>query len=76
MIDIQQEVAKYEPEILEQTDNAINLAQTLKEMGDVGEIDSDMILDSLGVLGLRLVPMDNEKNIASLAFFNSVLGDK
>lgn len=71
---VQEAVAQYAEEVAEQQNLADSLINAIASMGvDTSELSTPLILDSLAVEGIRLAPMDEHKNIASLAYFDMVV---
>lgn len=67
-------VAEWADEVAEQQEFAESLIEGIACMGvDTRELDVALVLDALAVDGLRLARMDNDKNIASLAYFDMLL---
>lgn len=74
---VREAVAEWSSEVKEQQEHAQTLINTIASMGvDVSELDLGVVLDSLASEGLRLAPMDEHKNIASLAYFDLLLPNK
>ena len=75
MSNVAEEVSKWADEVKEQQDFAQILLESLESMGvaRIEEVDVPLLLDSMACEGLRLAKMDSDKNIASLAFFDTIL---
>lgn len=71
---VKEAVAEWADEVAEQQAFADTLLDSIESMGvDVSQLNNALLLDALAVEGLRIAPMDDSKNIASLAYFDMLL---